>query len=41
MKASDKPVKAKDYETFMGLHKEIAAYMKQFQGYLLDATEAS
>eukprot|EP00435_Cladocopium_sp_Y103_P027009 s672_g6.t1 len=39
VKSSDKPVKAKDYETFMGLHKEIAAYLAQFQTYLLDATE--
>jgi len=39
VKSSDKPVKAKDYETFMGLHKDIAAYMTQFQSYLLDATE--
>lgn len=39
VKSSDKPVKAKDYETFMALHKEIAAYLAQFQTYLLDATE--
>jgi len=39
IKASDKPVKAKDFEKFMEFHKEVTGYLEEFQTYLLDATE--
>ncbi|CAE7946504.1 EMB2247 [Symbiodinium sp. KB8] len=39
VKASDKPVKAKDFDKVMEFHKEITGYLEEFQTYLLDATE--
>ncbi|CAJ1349046.1 unnamed protein product [Effrenium voratum] len=39
VKSADKPVKAKDYDAFMGIHKDVSEFMEKFQTYLLDATE--